>query len=74
MKKILLGLFILLSATVFGQNIHVTANTPSTIYYADQYAGKKSVIDKHASRAKRTDRNNSRVKTTEASPQLTLEF
>ena len=37
-------------------------------------AGKKSVIDKHASRAKRTDRNNSRVKTTEASPQLTLEF
>ncbi|QWC99920.1 deoxyribodipyrimidine photolyase [Polynucleobacter paneuropaeus] len=37
-------------------------------------AGKKSVVDKHASRAKRTDRNNSRVKITEPSPQLTLEF
>ena len=37
-------------------------------------AGKKSVIDKHASRAKRTDRKSSKVKTTEASPQLTLEF
>ena len=37
-------------------------------------AGKKTVIDKHASRAKRTDRNNSRVKITEPSSQLTLEF
>ena len=37
-------------------------------------AGKKTVIDKHASRAKRTDRKNSKAKTTEVSPQLTLEF
>lgn len=37
-------------------------------------AGKKSVIDKHASRAKRTGRKSSKVKTTEVSPQLTLEF
>jgi deoxyribodipyrimidine photo-lyase len=37
-------------------------------------ASKKTVIDKHASRAKRTDRNNSRVKITEPSSQLTLEF
>jgi deoxyribodipyrimidine photo-lyase len=41
---------------------------------SDVRAGKKSVIDKHASRAKRTDRKISKVKTTEASPQLTLEF
>jgi deoxyribodipyrimidine photo-lyase len=37
-------------------------------------AGKKSVINKHASRAKRTDRKKSQVNTTEPSPQLTLEF
>jgi deoxyribodipyrimidine photo-lyase len=36
--------------------------------------GKKSVVDKHASRAKRTPRKNSKVKTTEANPQLTLEL
>ena len=41
---------------------------------SDVRAGKKSVIDKHASRAKRTERKSSKVKTTEASPQLTLEF
>lgn len=41
---------------------------------SDVRAGKKSVIDKHASRAKMTGRKSSRVKTTEASPQLTLEF
>jgi deoxyribodipyrimidine photo-lyase len=37
-------------------------------------AGKKSVIEKHASRAKRADRKNPKVKTIEVSPQLTLEF
>lgn len=41
---------------------------------SDVRAGKKSVIDKHASRAKRTERKSSKVKTTEASPQLMLEF
>jgi len=41
---------------------------------SDVRAGKKSVIDKHASRAKRTERKSSKVKTTEASPHLTLEF
>jgi deoxyribodipyrimidine photo-lyase len=41
---------------------------------SDVRAGKKSVIDKHASRAKTTDRKNSKVRTTEVSPQLTLEF
>ncbi|MBU3624544.1 cryptochrome/deoxyribodipyrimidine photo-lyase family protein [Polynucleobacter sp. AP-Latsch-80-C2] len=41
---------------------------------SDVRAGKKSVIEKHASRAKMTSRKSSKVKTTEASPQLTLEF
>ena len=37
-------------------------------------AGKKSVVDKHASRASRDVRKKSTAKTTEASSQLTLEF
>jgi len=37
-------------------------------------AGKKSIIDKHASRAKITDRKSSKAKTLQVSPQLTLEF
>lgn len=41
---------------------------------SDVRAGKKSVIDKHASRAKISGRKISRTKNSEASPQLTLEF
>ncbi|NQW70212.1 MAG: deoxyribodipyrimidine photo-lyase [Betaproteobacteria bacterium] len=37
-------------------------------------AGKKSVVDKHASRAKRADRKNSKVQTKDTSKQLTLDF
>ena len=37
-------------------------------------AGKKSVVDKHASRASRDVRKKTTAKTTEASPQLTLKF
>jgi deoxyribodipyrimidine photo-lyase len=37
-------------------------------------AGKKSVVDKHASRAKTTDRKSSKAKTIQKNPQLTLEF
>lgn len=37
-------------------------------------AGKKTVIDKHASRAKRAPRKKSKVQTIKASPQLTLEL
>jgi deoxyribodipyrimidine photo-lyase len=37
-------------------------------------AGKKSVVDKHASRASSSVRKKSSAKTTEATPQLILEF
>ena len=41
---------------------------------SDVRAGKKSVIDKHASRAKRTERERTKVKAKDTSSQLTLEF
>jgi deoxyribodipyrimidine photo-lyase len=37
-------------------------------------AGKKTVLDKHTSRSRRTEHKNSKVKTKDISPQLTFEF
>jgi deoxyribodipyrimidine photo-lyase len=59
---------IVMATKVSKNRLHAIRNLPET------RAGKKSVIDKHASRASRTDRKSSKVKAKVTSPQLTLEF
>jgi len=59
---------IVMATKISKNRLHAIRNLPETL------AGKKSVIDKHASRASRTDRKSSKVKAKVTSPQLTLEF